>query len=69
LNPTYTTRDENGFVVEIGDVMGSKPQVLPPPKNDPRLVASLRTEDIMGAKANTKGLGVFAENHERKEFR
>jgi hypothetical protein len=69
LNPTYTIRDETGFVVEIGEVEGSKPYVLPPPKKDPRLVASLRTEDIIGAKASTKGLGVFAENHERKHTR
>lgn len=43
--------------------------MLPPPKKDPRLVASLRTEDIIGAKSSTKGLGVFAENHERKDMR
>lgn len=43
--------------------------MLPPPKKDPRLVASLRTEDIIGAKASSKGLGVFAENHERKDYR
>lgn len=42
---------------------------MPPPRQDPRLLASLRTEDIMGAKSSTKGLGVFAENHERKDFR
>jgi hypothetical protein len=29
----------------------------------------LRTDDIIGAKASTKGAGVFAENHERKEYR
>lgn len=33
------------------------------------MLASLRTEDIIGAKAGTKGLGVFAENHERKDVR
>jgi hypothetical protein len=32
-------------------------------------VASLRTEDINGAKASTKGLGVFSENHHRKDYR
>lgn len=69
MNPSYTIRDENGNVFEIGDVLGSKPQVLPPPKNETRIVASLRTDDITGAKASTKGLGVFAENHERKEYR
>lgn len=42
---------------------------MPPAKNDPRIVASLRTDDIAGAKASTKGLGVFGENHERREFR
>lgn len=42
---------------------------MPPARNDPRIIASLRTDDIAGAKANTKGLGVFSENHERKEFR
>jgi hypothetical protein len=50
-------------------VEGSKPYVLPPAKQDKRLAASLRTEDIIGAKSSTKGLGVFAENHERKEYR
>ena len=69
LSPSYTIRDESGNLVEIGEVEGSKPCVLPPPKQDPRLVASLRTEDVIGAKASTKGLGVFAENHSRKEFR
>jgi hypothetical protein len=69
LNPSYTIRDESGALVEIGEVEGSKPYVLPPPKKDPRLVASLRTEDIIGARASTKGQGVFAENHERKEVR
>jgi hypothetical protein len=29
----------------------------------------LKTDDILGAKASTKGKGVFAENHERKEYR
>ena len=56
-------------MVEIGEVAGSKPYCLPPAKNDKRLVASLRTDDIIGAKASTKGMGVFAENHERKQFR
>lgn len=32
-------------------------------------MASLRTEDIAGAKASSKGLGVFAENHLRKDYR
>ena len=30
---------------------------------------SLNIHDIEGAKASTKGLGVFAVNHQRKEFR
>ena len=29
----------------------------------------MKTEDILGAKHGTKGLGVFEVNHERKEFR
>lgn len=35
--------------------MGSKPSGLPPPRNDQRMLASLRTDDIAGAKASTKG--------------
>jgi hypothetical protein len=42
---------------------------MPPARQDNKLLASLRTEDILGAKASSKGMGVFAENHERKEYR
>ena len=69
MNPSYTIRDETGNSVEIGEVEGSKPYVLPPAKQDKRLAASLRTEDIIGAKSSTKGMGVFAENHDRKDYR
>ncbi|CDW78556.1 UNKNOWN [Stylonychia lemnae] len=69
LNPTYQTRDDNGNLIEIGDVAGSRPQGMPAPRQDPRIIASLRTEDITGAKASTKGLGVFSENHDRKDYR
>ena len=70
LNPSYTIRDEDGALFEIGEVAGSKPNVLPPAKRDQaKTVACLRTDDIAGATSGTKGLGVFAENHERKEFR
>jgi hypothetical protein len=44
--------------------------VLPPEKKDEKFKStSLKTDDILGAKASTKGKGVFAENHERKEYR
>lgn len=46
--------------------MGSKPSVLPPERKNKELLPSLRTDDIMGATAGSKGQGVFAENHERK---
>jgi hypothetical protein len=70
MNPSYTIRDENGNLFEIGQVEGSKPYVLPPERKDEKFKStSLKTGDIMGAKADTKGKGVFAENHERKEFK
>jgi hypothetical protein len=70
MNPTYNIRDDSGNMIEIGEVKGSKPNVLPPERRGEKtLIASLRTDDIMGAGAGTKGLGVFAENHNRKEFR
>jgi hypothetical protein len=60
-------RDENGNLFEIGQVEGSKPNVLPPEKKDEKFKStSLKTDDIQGAKAGSKGKGVFAENHERK---
>ena len=70
LNPSYTIRDENGQLAEIGEVVGSKPNVLPPERRQSELMkTSLRTDDIMGATAGTKGQGVFAENHARREYR
>jgi hypothetical protein len=56
LNPSYQIRDESGQLVEIGDVVGSSPNGMPPARKDDRLIASLRTDDIIGAKAGTKGV-------------
>lgn len=60
LAPTYTIRDENQNICEIGLVKGSQPCVLPPPRQDTNFVAtSLKTEDIHGCAIGTKGLGNF----------
>ena len=31
--------------------------------------SSLKTHDIIGATAGSKGMGVFAQNHERKDYK
>jgi hypothetical protein len=63
LNPSYTIRDENGNLCDIGVVEGSKPHKPFERKNNNELIKSLRTDDIMGATSGSKNLGVFAENH------
>lgn len=34
LQPEYKVRDEDGKVTDIGEVAGSKPNVLPPPRQN-----------------------------------
>ena len=47
MNPTYNIRDDEGNMIEIGDIKGSKPNVLPPERRGEKtLIASLRTDDI-----------------------
>lgn len=44
LMPSYVHRDEDKKICEIGDVRGSKPNVLPPPRQDKEFQAtSLKT--------------------------
>lgn len=69
LNPTYKARDENGNVIDIGEVEGSKPMGLPKQHDTANKPFTLRTDDIHGAQASTKGLGAFHETNTRKEFR
>jgi hypothetical protein len=42
---------------------------LPPKRERGEVSLTLKTKDIIGATSGTKGLGVFAENHARREFR
>jgi len=69
LNPTYTIRDEDGNPFEIGAILGNKPQVLPPKRERGEVNLALKTQDIMGATSDSKGLGVFSENHKRRGVR
>ena len=60
LEPTYVHREEDGKLVDIGNVPGSKPCVLPPPRTDQEWVnKSLKTTDIHMCAIGTKGLGNF----------
>jgi hypothetical protein len=72
LAPMYKHREEvsegNFKVCDIGEVTGSKPNVLPPARKDERfLQTSLTTKDIDGCASNTKGLGNF-HSRERRAF-
>lgn len=59
LMPTYTIRDEDGKLTEIGPIHGGSPSCLPAaPKDKDR--TSLNIKDIEGAQSSTKGLGIFA---------
>lgn len=70
LNPSYTIRDEDGNLCDIGEVSGSKPQKQHLERKDNKqLIKSLRTDDIAGAMSGSKGLGVFAESHQRKDYK
>jgi hypothetical protein len=64
-------RDEDGNLVSMGEVKGSKPATLPNNLKDPSRLPStaLRADDILGGTAGSKGKSVFAENHTRKDFR
>ena len=57
--PTYTIRDEDGKLCEIGPVSGSQPSRMPSAHKDKNR-SSLNTKDIEGAQSSTKGLGIFA---------
>ena len=69
LNPNYTIRDEEGKAVTIGEIKGNKPQVLPPKRERGEVTLALKTQDILGATAGSKGLGVFSEVHVRRDVR
>lgn len=69
LQPTYTIKDEDGKPMTIGEIEGNRPQVLPPPRQRGDVSLTLKTQDILGATASSKGKGVFAEHHARREFR
>ena len=69
MNPSYTIRDEDGKMCEIGDIEGNRPVTLPPQRKKGDVDMTLKTMDILGAHAGTKGLGVFAEAHKRREVR
>ena len=68
LMPTYTVRDDNNKLMQIGQVKGSTPVVLPPAHDEKNKSIALRTADIDGAQASSKGLGVFAY-HDRRGFK
>lgn len=69
LEPSYVVRDDKNQKMEIGQVGGSKPNVLPPPRKDENFMnTSLTTQDIHGCKIGTKGLGNF-HTRERRAVR
>jgi len=68
LDPTYTVEaEEKGKTEVIGPVAGSKPILMgsAPAKN--KNLDVMRTSDIHGANASSKGLGVFANAKRREE--
>ena len=69
LSPSYPFRDENGAMTTIGAIEGNKPQTLPPRRERGDVNLSLKTGDISGAMASSKGLGVFSEAHKRRDVR
>lgn len=42
---------------------------MPPRRERGDVNLSLKTTDIMGAMASSKGLGVFSDNHKRRDVR
>ena len=69
LSPSYKARDEDGKLIDIGDVEGSRPGGLPRAHNTEQKPFNLRTEDITGAQASTKGLGAFTDTFKRTGFK
>jgi hypothetical protein len=65
LHPTYKTRDDNGNVIEIGEISGSSPKKLPFRKT--MHDGTLTTKDIVGAAPGSKRLGAF-HSVIRKDF-
>ena len=74
LMPVYKVRDliadgdllkkkQTDLNAEYGHVQGSKPQVLPEPREG---VRNLQTEDIKGACAGSRKIGAFS-HHQRKD--
>ncbi len=65
LQPTYKTRDDNGKLIEIGEIAGNLPKKLPFRKiiHD----GILNTRDITGAAPGSKLLGAF-HSVTRKDF-
>ena len=69
MSPSYTIRDENNNLFQIGVIEGNKPQVLPPKRERGEVSLALKTQDILGATASSKGMGVFSESHNRRDVR
>ena len=67
LNPSYKVRDEDGQVIDIGQIDGNAPAAIPKRETGP-ISLSLKTDDIVGAQSSSKGMGVFA-HREWKHFR
>jgi len=68
LSPISDIRDEDGKLIKYGVVEKSCPKVIAEHKKGP-LSYTLKTDDINGAHAGTKGLGAFAERariHQRE---
>ena len=65
LQPTYKTRDDQGNVIEIGEISGSSPKKLPFRKTPHDGI--YQTRDIVGAAPGSKGLGAF-HSLTRKDF-
>lgn len=69
LMPTYTIRDEDKNLVQIGSIIGNVPCALPPARQDQEFMhKSLKTTDLHGCKTGTKGLGNF-HTRERREWK
>ncbi len=58
LNPSYKSRDEDGKLIEIGQIKGSQPRLLPF-RNNAASYSQLNTADIAGALTGSKTLGNF----------
>lgn len=67
LDPVYKWKgvDKGVEFTEIGEVEGSKPIKMPDAPKNKELMRSLKTEDILGAKTSTKGLGPFEQRPRR----